>query len=164
MDKSSSTSNEKPSENDIINNSRLEHLYNHSFGDGRFFQVVFADESETHIQLATKTMMKIVYLVNQDDIEGIEIIKFVSESEKERIKFSKFNFQQLRKFLDFINTIDLKGISNRRIVLAENTLDILDNETKKKIATLLSGNVGVELISSMLEDGLITSQDIEKVN
>ncbi|MDI5894802.1 Shedu anti-phage system protein SduA domain-containing protein [Flavobacterium algoritolerans] len=147
-------------EDDVITNSKLEHLYNHDFGSGRFFQVVFSNDEETHIKLAPKTLMKIVYIREHEDIEGIEIIKMVSEIEKQRIKFSKFNFQQLKCFLEFINSIDLKCISDRRIVLADNFLDIVDEDTKRQIATLLSGIDGADVIRDLLEDGLITSQDI----
>jgi len=147
-------------EDDVIFNSKLEHLYNHEFGDGRFFQVVFSDENETHIKLASRTLLKVVYIKEKDDIEGLEIIKTVSGKDKERVKFHKFNFQQLRCFLDFINSIDLKGVSNRRISLADGALDVLDKETKKKITTLLSSNDGGEIVSELLREGLITNQDL----
>src|SRR5690554_6526432 len=156
----SKTDNFTVSEDDVINNSRLEHLYNHDFGKGRFFQVVFENEKETWFKLAPKTMMKVIYLQDNDDIEGIEIVKVVSGEEKQRLAFSKFNFQQLKSFLEFINSIDMKSISDRRIVLSDDSLDILDAETKKKIATLLSGSDGPDVIKELLEDGLITSQDL----
>jgi len=152
--------NEKITEDDVIQNSKLEHLYNHDFGSGRFFQVVFANEGETHIKLAPRTLMKVVYIREKDDIEGIEIIKEVKGLDKQRIKFNKFDFQQLKSFLNFINSIDLATINDRRIVLADNSFDILDKETKKKIGTLLSGSDGSNLVKDLLEDGVITNQDL----
>jgi hypothetical protein len=151
---------EKATEDDVIQNSKLEHLYNHDFGSGRFFQVVFAEDNETHVKLAPRTLMKVVYIREKDDIEGIEIIKEVSGTEKQRIKFSKFDFKQLKSFLSFINSIDLATINDRRIVLADNSFDILDDETKKKIGTLLSGSDGGSLVKDLLDDGLITNQDL----
>jgi hypothetical protein len=151
---------EKATEDDVIQNSKLEHLYNHDFGSGRFFQVVFSDENETHVKLASRTLMKIVYIREKDNIEGIEIVKEVSGAEKQRIKFSKFDFQQLKSFLGFINSIDLATINDRRIVLADNSFDILDEEAKKKIGTLLSGSDGGNLVKDLLDDGLITNQDL----
>lgn len=147
-------------EDDVIQNSKLEHLYNHDFGSGRFFQVVFEDEKEVHIKLASRTLLKVVYLTEKDDLEGLEIIKMVSNLEKQRLKLSKFNLQQLKSFLSFIENLDLKGITERRITLADDSLDVLDTETRKKVATLLSGNEGVEIVKEILENGLITSQDI----
>lgn len=154
------TENSTVTENDVISNSKLEHLYNHDFGRGRFFQVVFSNDTETHIKLAPRTLMKVVYYRDKDDIDSIEIVKQVSEIDKERIKFSKFNFQQLKCFLHFINSIDLKGVSDRRIVLSDNSLDILDEETKRKISTLLLGTEGIDIVKKLLNEGLITTQDL----
>lgn len=147
-------------EDDVISNSKLEHLYNHDFGGGRFFQVVFSNDTETHIKLAPRTLMKVVYYREKDDIDSIEIVKQVSDIDKERIKFSKFNFQQLKCFLQFISSIDLKGVSDRRIILSDNSLDILDEETKRKISTLLLGTEGIDIVKNLLNDGLITTQDL----
>jgi len=59
--------------------------------------------------------------------------------------------------LDFLNSIDLKGVSERRISLAD---EILDDETKRKIETLLSGDDGGKVISDLLSKGIITNQDL----
>lgn len=147
-------------EDDVISNSKLEHLYNHDFGGGRFFQVVFCNENETRIKLAPRTLMKVVYYRDKDDIDSIEIVKQVSDIDKERIKFSKFNFQQLKCFLQFISSIDLKGVSDRRIILSDNSLDIIDEETKRKISTLLLGTEGADIVKNLLNNGLITTQDL----
>jgi len=148
------------SEEEVIGNSKLEHLYNHEFEGGRFFQVVFADENEAQIKLAPRTQIKVVYLKEKDDIDGLEIVKLISGKEKERLKLSKFNIQQLVTFLSFINTIDLKGISERRISLADSSLNELDTETRKKITTLLSGSEGSEIVCELLDSGFISSQDL----
>nr|WP_283617559.1 Shedu immune nuclease family protein [Alteromonas macleodii] len=145
---------------DVIFNSKLEHLYNHEFGDGRFFQVIFSDENETHIKLAARTCLKVVYLKEKDDLEGFEIIKVVSSKEKERVKLSKFNLSQLTCFLEFIKELDFKDVTKRRISLADDELSVLDSETKAKIATLLSGDDGSDVVYELLDKGLITNQDL----
>ncbi|MDX2282163.1 MAG: Shedu immune nuclease family protein [Saprospiraceae bacterium] len=150
----------KPTDEAIIQNSRLEQLYNHEFEQGRFFQVVFEDTHEVHFKLAPRTMMKVVYLADKDDIEGLEIVKLIDGAEKQKVKFSAFNFQQLRTFLQFISSIDLKGVSERRIALADGSMDVIDEDTRKKITTLLSGNEGSELIKELLDAGVITGQDL----
>lgn len=150
----------KPTDEEIIQNSRLEQLYNHEFEQGRFFQVVFEDTHEVHFKLAPRTMMKVVYIADKDDIEGLEIVKLIDGAEKQKVKFSAFNFQQLRTFLQFISSIDLKGVSERRIALADDSLDVIDADTRKKITTLLSGNEGSELIKELLDAGVITGQDL----
>lgn len=150
--------NDKPNEIDIISKSKLGHLYNHEFEKGRFFQVVFEDEHETHIQIAPRTMIKIVYIADKKDIEGIEIVKLINKDELQRVKLSKFNISQLKVFLQFISEIDLKGITERRIKL-ESDLE-LDDESIKKIKTLLSGNNGQSLIKQLIYEGIVTDEDI----
>jgi hypothetical protein len=145
---------------DIILNSKLEHLYSNDFGDGRFFKVIFSDENETKIKLAARTCLKVVYLKDKDDIEGFEIIKIVSNKEKERVKLSKFNLEQLVCFLEFIKELDFKVVNKRRISLADDELSILDADTKAKIATLLSGEDGSDVVYELLDNGLITNQDL----
>lgn len=150
----------KPTEEDVIRNSKLETLYNHAFEKGRFFQVVFADESEFHIKLAPRTMMKVVYLKGKDDIEGIKLCKLVNGEEKQAIELSKFNMQQLKTFLSFIQELDLKGVAERRIKLSDDAMDVLDDETKQKITTLLSGSDGGDVVRDLLSQGMITTQDL----
>ena len=150
----------KPTEEDIIRNSKLETLYNRKFDNGRFFQVVFEDENEVHVKIAPRTMMKVVYIRDNDDIEGIKLCKIVSGEERQSIEFSKFNLEQLKTFLLFIQELDIKGVADRRIKLSDDSLDILDAETKKQITTLLSGSDGGDLVRGLLSDGLITTQDL----
>ena len=149
-----------------LNNYNIEQLYNHCIDNGnlekgRFFKVLFnAEESAINIQLSTQIYMQIVFLPNKDNIESLEIIKLKNGKREERVLFSKFNFQQLELFLQFIKDIDLSTISDRRLKLADNSLDILDEVSKKKIATLLSGEEGAKTIQSLLDNGTITSEDI----
>jgi len=150
----------EPTIEEIILNSKLEHLYSHKFESGRFFQVVFKDENQIHIKLAARTLMKVVYLKEKDNIEGIELIKMVNGTEKQKIKFCKFNIQQLECFLSFIRSLDLKGITERRISLADDSLDVIDAETMKKITTLLSGTNGSDIIEDVLSEGILTNRDI----
>ncbi len=148
----------QPDEDEVIKGSKLGYLYNHEFEDGRFFQVVFEDESEIVIKVATRTMLKIVYIKNKDDIEGLEIVKLVDGTEKQRVKLNKFNLQQLRSFLKFISDLDLKGITDRRIKL-ETDLG-LDDETIRRIKTLLSGEDGGLIIKQLIDEGIVTNEDI----
>jgi hypothetical protein len=150
----------KPNTAEIIDNFKLEQLYNHEIENGRFFKVVFADNDTTNIQLAPKTFMQVKYLPSRNNIEGLDIIKIVDGKESQKVSFSKFDFAQLELFLNFIHDIDLSTVADRRLKLAEDSLDVLDQDTKKKIATLLQGNEGAELIQQLLDNDIITSQDI----
>lgn len=146
------------SEEEIISNYKPNQLYWHEFEAGRFFQVVHEDEKGAIIKFAPRTMLKVVYIKDQDDIEGFEIIKVVHNKETERIKLSKFNFAQLKAFLSFISEIDLKGITEKRLKIIDD--QELDFDTIRSVKTLLSKNGGAELVETLINEGIISSKDI----
>jgi len=148
----------KPSEEEIIRTSKPNRLYSHEFEAGRFFQVVHEDENAATIRFAPRTMLKVIYIKEQDDIEGFEIIKLVNETEKERVKLSKFNFAQLKEFLRFIGEIDLKGITARRLKILDD--QELDSDSIRSVKTLLSKEGGSELVETLIDEGFISSKDI----
>lgn len=153
---------EIPSEVDIIENSIPDHLYSHDFGDGKYFQVVNVDESGFEIQLAPRTMFKVLYIKDREDIRSLELIKLTKTSENseyneiQKLTLSSFSFDQLTAFLEFISAIDLKGITEKRIQLSDNELGSIDEDSKRKIRTLLSKDDGIELIEELLQSGLVT--------
>ncbi len=158
--------NQKPTEDEIIHNSKTNVLYTTDFKDGKYFQVVFKDETGFGVQIAPRTMFKVLYIKNKDDLTSFEIIKCTKKSDKaefedkQKVTLSKFNFSQLVAFLKFISELDLKGITEGKILLANEELGELDDETKKKIKTLLSKEDGADLIQELLNNGNITSKDV----
>lgn len=146
------------SEEEIISNYKPNRLYSHEFEGGRFFQVVHEDEKGAVLKFAPRTMLKVVYIKDQDDIEGFEIVKVVHNKETERIKLSKFNFAQLKAFLSFISEIDLKGITEKRLKILDD--QELDFDTIQSVKTLLSKNGGAELVETLINEGIISSKDI----
>jgi hypothetical protein len=148
--------NNTSSEEDIIMGSIPNRLYSHEFEAGRFFQVVHQDENGFEIKLAPRTMLKAVYIKEQDDIEGFEIIKVVRKNETQRIKLSKFNFAQLKAFLAFISEIDLKGITEKRLKILDD--QELDTDSIRSVKTLLSKKGGAELVETMINEGIISSR------
>ncbi|MEX2411523.1 MAG: Shedu anti-phage system protein SduA domain-containing protein [Candidatus Paceibacterota bacterium] len=148
----------KPSEEEIIRTSIPNRLYSHEFEAGRFFQVVHEDEDGATIRFAPRTMLKVIYIKDQEDIEGFEIIKLVNEAEKERVKLSKFNFAQLKEFLRFISEIDLKGITARRLKILDD--QELDADSIRSVKTLLSKEGGADLVETLINEGIISSKDI----
>jgi hypothetical protein len=146
------------SEEEIISNYKANRLYWHEFEAGRFFQVVHEDENGAVLKFAPRTMLKVVYIKDQDDIEGFEIIKVVHNKETERIKLSKFNFAQLKAFLSFISEIDLKGITEKRLKILDD--QELDSDSIRSVKTLLSKKGGAELVETLINEGIISSKDI----
>lgn len=146
------------SEEEIILNHKTGMLYSHDFGEGRFFQTVHQDEDGFGVKLAPRTMLKVVYLKEKDDIEGFEIIKVVAGEETQRVKLSKFNFQQLASFLHFISSLDLKAVSERRLRIADD--EPLSEETIKRVRTILSHEGGEKVILALVNEGFLTSIDV----
>lgn len=146
------------SEEEIISNYKPNRLYWHEFEAGRFFQVVHEDEKGAVLKFAPRTMLKVVYITDQNDIEGFELIKVVHNKETERIKLSKFNFAQLKAFLSFISEIDLKGITEKRLKIIED--QELDSDSIRSVKTLLSKKGGAELVEALINEGIISSKDI----
>ncbi|MDD3772042.1 MAG: DUF4263 domain-containing protein [Weeksellaceae bacterium] len=146
------------SEEEIILNYKPNRLYWHEFEAGRFFQVVHEDEKGAVLKFAPRTMLKVIYIKDQDDIEGFEIIKVVHNQETEKIKLSKFNFAQLKAFLSFISEIDLKGVTEKRLKILDD--QELDTDSIRSVKTLLSKSGGAELVESLINEGIISSKDI----
>lgn len=145
-------------EKEIILNHKPNRLYWHEFEKGRFFQVVHEDEKSATMKFAPRTMLKVVYIEKNGDIEGFELIKLVSGKETERIKLSKFNFAQLREFLRFINEIDLKGITEKRLKIFDD--QDLDEDSIRSVKTLLSKEGGADVVETLIDEGIISSKDI----
>jgi hypothetical protein len=147
----------KPSEEEIIRTSKPNRLYWHEFEKNRFFQVVHQDENGFEIKFAPKTMLKVKYLIDKEDIEGFEIIK-VSSVNTQKVSLSRFNFAQLREFLRFISEIDLKGITAKRMKILDD--QELDSDSIRSVKTLLSKEGGAELVETLINEGIISSKDI----
>ena len=158
--------NKQPTEDEVIQKSKTDVLYTTDFKDGKYFQVVFEDKKGFGVQIAPRTMFKVLYIKNKDDLTSFEIIKYTKKSDKaefedkQKVTLSKFNFSQLIAFLKLVSELDLKGITEGKISLASDELGELDDDTKKKIKTLLSKEDGADLIQELLNNGNITSKDI----
>ena len=148
----------KATEEEIIGNHIPGYLYSHDFGKGRYFQVVHNDENGFEIMVASKTMLKAVYIKDHDDIEGLEIIKIIRDQPTQRISLSKFNLNQMKAFLAFLQEIDLKGITERRLKLSDE--HDLDSQTVLTIKTLLAKEGGAEVVELLVKEGIITSKDV----
>ena len=149
-----------PTEEEVIANSKTGMLYSHPFKDGRgrFFQIVYQDEAGCEIKVAPRTMLKVVYLKENDDIEGFEVIRLVSGKETHRMKWSAFDLQQIRAFLQFISSHDLKAITDKRLRIADD--QELDHETVRTLKTFLSKEGGESVLLDLIDEGILTSTDM----
>lgn len=157
-------------EEEVIANSKPNHLYTHDFSKGKYFSVVHESKEGATLQVSAKIQLKIVYIYDKDEISGFEITKLRQfkkdesyQETKEKINLSSADLGEIMSFANFISEVDLKGISERRIQLDGESFDKLDDETKRKLKTLLSTSDGQDVILALLNDGAITSLDIVNV-
>ncbi|MEK7089774.1 MAG: Shedu immune nuclease family protein [Patescibacteria group bacterium] len=166
----------QPTEGEIVLNSHAETLYSHDFknGAGKFINIITTDErgtpSEMELELTPRLRISLVFIKAKNDISEISLKKFRFhktrgwiEEKTEGIKLSNMTFKKLIGFLQFLSTIDPSLINERRIALADAGVHNIDQETVKKIRTLLTRNDGPKIIEELLNSGLITSADIVNV-
>lgn len=149
----------KPSEEEIINNMKPDHLYSHSFGNGRYFQIVHENEEGLTVKVAERTLLKVTYIKDNSDINGLEIIKLIKGTPKQTLKLSNYNLAQIKASLDLLSTLNLDEIEERKIRLADGEV-VFDNTLLSKIKVLFSGTNGEDELVKWLDEGLVTSRDI----
>lgn len=157
-------------EDEVLVNSKTNHLYAHAFEKGKYFYVVHENNENATLQITSRMRLQIVYIHDKDKISGFEITKLRQfkkengyEQTKEKLNLSTADLGDIISFAKFIAEVDLKGISERRIKLGGESFDELDEDTKKKLKTLLSTDDGQDVILALLNDGAITSLDIVNI-
>lgn len=160
----------RPSEGEIVQNSYPDSLYSHDFNGGKYFSLISEERGrDFEMQISQRVKFQVSFINDRDDINGLTIQKFKYrggewlEDENEKITLSQFNFQKLTSFLQFLSEINLKSISERRIRLVDDSLQDIDQETKKTIQTLLLTENGKGLIEELLNNGSIDSRDLVNV-
>lgn len=166
----------QPTEGDIVLNSYTDTLYSHDFknGQGKYFNIITMDESgipgELELELSARLRISIVFIKEKNDISGVELKKYKYhktrgwiEEKTESIKLSYLTFQKLIGFLKFLSSLDLKGINERRVALSDGLNQDLDEETIKKVKTILAKKDGIKIIEELLNSGIITSSDIVNI-
>lgn len=170
-----------PSEKEIIFKYDLDTLYTHEFKnkEGKFLNIVTTDEEtglpneiDINFPYPVKNRIKITltFIKKHKDISSVSFKKFKEykkkgwvEVEEEQINFSYFTFKKLVAFLRFLSELNLEGINERKIALSDDKLFAIDEETKRKLKTLLIQKDGPQIIEELLNSGLITSGDIVNI-
>ena len=168
-----------PTEAEIVDNHRLDHLYTNAFRDGRgkYFTVVSSDdagvptviEAESPYPVRNKVKTRLTFIKSEDggQIKEIELkrYKFYARrgyvEQEEGITFSFPYFVGLVGFLQSMAKLNLNDITERRISL-HNSPD-LDEETRKQFYTLASTDAGQELIREVVNNGQISGTDIVNI-
>ncbi|MBP8591418.1 DUF4263 domain-containing protein [Candidatus Shapirobacteria bacterium] len=160
----------EPAEEEIAANSRTDVLYMNEFssGKGKYFNFYVTDSEEFQISQQIKLKITIGYIEERKNIERVVIEKFRLSKDgwkktEEKIILSNFTFEKVMSFILFLKELDLTGITERRIRLFDNSFITLDEDTKKKIVTLLSTEEGEKLLEELVKNGMITSVDIVNI-
>lgn len=160
----------EPTEEEIAGNSATDVLYasNFSSGKGKYLNFYVASEDDFLVSPQIKLKVTVGYIKDKKDINRVVIEKFrlkkgVWEKAGEKLALSSFSFEKVMSFISFLKKLDLDGISDRRIGLSDDSFIKLDEETKKKIATLLTTAEGENLLKELVNSGLITSTDITNI-
>lgn len=163
-----------PSEGEIVLNSRIDTLYTHPFNvgspsEGRYFNVVTLDDQSDKIdfELTPRIRVSLVFIKEKGEITGVHIGKFRfnkrlgwREDKTEQVRLTPISFGKVVGLLKFLTELDLSGIHERRIKLADHELPDIDTATKAKIRTLLSKRDGPAIIEELLRSNILSSHDI----
>jgi len=169
----------QPTEAEIVDNHRLDHLYMNAFrdGSGKYFTVVSSDdagvptvvEAESPYPVRNKVKTRLTFIKSDDGgyIKEIELKRYKFYARKgyveqeEGITFSFPYFVGLVGFLQSLARLNLNDITERRIPL-HNGPDI-DAETRKQFYTLVSTDAGQELIREVVNNGQLSGSDIVNI-
>lgn len=160
----------EPTEEEIAANSKTDALYVSDFGSGKGRYLNFYTKGSDEYQISPRVKLKVTvgFIKEKKDINRVVIEKFKlagGEWEKtaEKLILSSFTFEKVMSFILFLKGLDLTSISERRIELFDDSFIKLDEETKKKIITLLSTEEGEKLLKELVKSGMITSSDITNI-
>jgi hypothetical protein len=165
-----------PTDAEIVDNCRLDHLYTNPFrdGKGKYFTVVSADASgiptivefEHPYPTRNKVKTRLTFIKTDDGgrITHIEIKRYKFYARQgdletdEGVTFSFPYFVGLVGFLQSLAGLNLNDITERRIPLFNNPG--LDNDTRKQFYTLAATTAGQELIREVVRNGQLSGADI----
>lgn len=168
------------SEEEIVDNYRTDTLYTHKFKNdaGKYFTIVSKDENNVpdaveaehpYPVIRNKIKTTFTFIKQNNEITNVSFKRFKYYKKKgyveqeEQIVFSFPFFKQIIGYLQLLSELNLADVNERRIALADDNLPNLDDETKKKIKTLLLRKDGQQIIEEVLASGIITSTDIVNI-
>lgn len=167
------------SEEDIVDNYRTDTLYTHAFKnqEGKYFTIVSKDangvpdavEVEHPAVVRNKIKTTFTFIKKHNEITDVSFKRFKYYKKKgyveqeEQIVFSYPFFKQIIGYLQMLSELNLADINERRIALADDAMPTIDEETKKKIKTILLRKDGQAIIEELINSGIITSGDIVNI-
>lgn len=154
----------KPAEEDIVANSKDDALYTAPFSGGKYLNIQSSATKQYDFEVSARIRLSLAYITSTGDTSSFTLSRFSADASGNytkdgEIKLSVFDAAKIRDFLVFLQSIDLKSITERRLRLADDTLELTE-ETKKQIKTLLSSPEGLSIVEEIIKSGAISSKDI----
>jgi len=154
----------KPTEEDIVENSKDDALYTTPFQSGKYLNIQSAATKQHDFEVSPRIRLSLVYIDGSADTTSFALSRFKADASGNykkdgEIKLSSFDLAKIRDFLVFLQSIDLKSVTGRRLHLADDSLELTE-ETKKQIKTLLSSPEGLSVVEEIIKSGAINSKDI----
>lgn len=166
-------------EEEAIGRFRLDYLYKADFGNGagKYFNIVMEEDGGTTVeydptpQRRNRIKLTFTFIKEHNDIKEVVLKKFKHYKSGWReqmwgpadpFKLTPTSFQEIIAFMRLLSKLDLASIDERRIALQADGGGI-NEETAKKIRTILIQPDGQKLIDELIASGLITSRDIVNI-
>lgn len=143
---------------EIALNSSTSTLYVGNFSQGKYLNTYFNEEIEHFIQISKKIRLRITCIKNQ--IKGIKLTTFNETKQVGEIILSSFSLSQICEFLELIKVLDITELSDRKIVLNQNSNEDSKSVISSLINKTLKTDEQAELVQELLQQGLINHQDI----
>lgn len=172
---------EKSDEATIVGGCKPDHLYTANFksGEGKYFNIVTEETSDTTIEYVqpipkqNRIKLTLTFIKKHNDISQVSFKKFKEYKHKgwveqywepgEPVSFSYFSFEKLVAFLRLLSELDLISIDERRIALLDKKSAGIDEDTIRKVKTILIQPDGQRIIDELIKSGIITSHDIVNI-
>lgn len=137
----------------ILQNRKDGLVYTADFseGTGRYISSSFSssDVIDASIKISPRIEIRLTYILNDEEIKGIQILKLNSNREVEKIHLSTLDWQGVLGLLSIFSEIDLKSLGRKSILLNENIVDDLD-ALEKFLKTISLDNRGRDKMAEVV--------------
>lgn len=133
--------------------------------DNKYISSVFRGSPDLNLRVSPLIELKLSYITDKNDTTYFSLEKFKMEkgipTSVEKVTFSSFDLAKLGVLLEFIQKLDLPGLTRGKIQLSDNLVEI-SAEDEKKLFTLLSSAEGFSTIKELLSS-TVTSTDLVNI-
>ena len=145
---------------EVIENSRPDHLYTHTADRVRFYRIVSEEQHSTTYQASKRTQVQLTQKLSNGEFETLEIVKTVDGKEKQRITLPNFTLENICGFLHLMKGIGIDGYDKRRSLIVNDAVGEVDRATREAIVDVLSGEQGTSIVQGLLHSGALNEKDL----